>query len=116
MMDSRLDFCPTRNVYDTRLDEVAMKLSKAELVAILAVCGISTQAVGAAQPQDNGAMSAVDHSDMTLLGGKDSACGAGSCGADEKGAEAAKKKHGGDKKEEKKSDKKADSKEKSDKK
>ncbi len=97
-----------------------MKITKNELLAIIAAAGVSSGAAIAANLDQNSdsSFSKVERSgSATYLG--DSACGKGSCGKDEKGAAAAKEKHAkkeGSKKEakpkeEKKEEKKSDKKE-----
>lgn len=95
-----------------------MKITKNELLAIIAAAGVSSGASAMAAQLDqnsNSSFSKVERSgSATYLG--DSACGKGSCGKDEKGAAAAKEKHSkkeGNKKEakpkeEKKEEKKSD--------
>lgn len=88
------------------------RLSKNEVLALLAVAGVTggTCVVNAAETTSNNILSpmgVVEHPSMSRLGG-DAACGAGACGADDKGAAAAKKKH--DKSKDAKSDKKSDKK------
>ena len=73
-----------------------MKITKNELLAIIAAAGVSSGATAIAATLDqnsNSSFSKVERSgSATYLG--DSACGKGSCGKDEKGAAAAKEKHG----------------------
>lgn len=89
-----------------------MKITKNELLAILAAAGVTTgsSAIAANLDQNSdSSFSKVERSgSATYLG--DSSCGKGSCGKDEKGAAAAKDKHG--KKESKKESKSKDKEEK----
>ncbi|MBX9571300.1 MAG: hypothetical protein K2X77_20555 [Candidatus Obscuribacterales bacterium] len=89
------------------------KISKHELLAILAAVGVSGSSCAYAanldSNSDNG-FGKSEHSGATKLG-DDSKCGKGSCGTDEKGAAAAqekKKKKDADKKAAKKDEKKKD--------
>ncbi|MBX9688875.1 MAG: hypothetical protein K2X27_19355 [Candidatus Obscuribacterales bacterium] len=68
------------------------KISKTEMLAILAAAGLSagSSAIAADTNNDN-ALGKTEHAARNL--GTESACGKGSCGKDEKGAEAAKAKH-----------------------
>lgn len=75
--------------------EMSMKtrLSQSDLLSIIAAAGIVTSATAAvAAPDSTAKTPALKVADKTkpAAGGKDSACGKGSCGTDEKGAEAAK--------------------------
>ena len=79
-----------------------MRIEKKELLALVALLGVSVN--GAVACGENGGdcckkLDAIDRSSGKQLGGKEEACGAGACGADEKGAAAAKKKHDEAKKE-----------------
>lgn len=70
------------------------KLSKKELLAVLAIAGVTGAGVHAADTasdQGGDAFKVIEHPSMSRLG-SDEACGKGACGKDEKGAEAAKKK------------------------
>lgn len=100
------------------------KISKSEVLAILAATGVSSSSLAMAtslDPQNsNSSLGKVEHSGPTYLG-DESKCGKGSCGKDEKGAAAAKekkeekkvkaKKEVKEKKAEKKSEKKEEKKE-----
>lgn len=97
------------------------RLTRSEMLALLAIAGVASGACAVNAAEKSGSsniapMGVVEHPTMSRLG-SDSACGAGSCGADDKGAAAAKKKHdkGGktpdksaDKKKSEKSDKKTE--------
>lgn len=88
------------------------RLSRNEVLALLAIAGVAG-GTGGVSASDNttsniSPMGVVEHPSMSRLG-SDSACGKGSCGADDKGAAAAKKKHA-EKKAEKKVEKKAEEK------
>ncbi|MBY0546357.1 MAG: hypothetical protein K2W95_03645 [Candidatus Obscuribacterales bacterium] len=96
------------------------RLTRNEMLALLAIAGVASGACAVNAAEKSGStniapMGVVEHPTMSRLG-SDSACGAGACGADDKGAAAAKKKH--DKGDKKTPDKSADKKksEKSDKK
>lgn len=69
-----------------------MKITKNELLAIIAAAGVSSGATAIAAKLDQNANSSFSkverNGSATYLG--DSACGKGSCGKDEKGAAAAK--------------------------
>lgn len=71
------------------------RITTLDLLAILAVAGISTntlaQAANSDQSTKPGALQAVEKTSKTNLG-SDSACGKGACGTDESGAKAAKEK------------------------
>lgn len=75
------------------------KLGKSELLAVIAMAGVSTCAAQAAKPVDAGAAKAslkVQQPATQLAdkqNNKESACGKGSCGVDESGAKAAQEKH-----------------------
>lgn len=86
------------------------KISKQELLAIVAALGVSGGSCAYASSPDSSTdtFGKTEHSGTTKLGG-DSKCGKGSCGTDEKGAAAAQEKH--KKKEAKKAEKKAEKKE-----
>lgn len=88
------------------------KISKNELLAILAAAGVTSGSAVLAtnldQNNDINALGKVEHAGATFLG-DESSCGKGSCGKDEKGAQAAKEKRA--KKEVKKTAKKAEKKE-----
>ncbi len=91
------------------------KISKTELLAILAATGVSSSTLAIASTPDvnqNSSLGKVEHSGPRYLA-DESKCGKGSCGKDEKGASAAKKKHAEKKvkKEEKKEEKKVEKKE-----
>jgi len=79
------------------------KISKTELLAILAVAGVSGANSGAlaanldSNSNDIGALGKSEHSRPAYLA-DNSSCGKGSCGKDEKGAAAAKEKKGKTKK------------------
>lgn len=80
------------------------KIARKELLAILAATGVSSSAALAANLDSNNetnSLGKIEHSGLGYLA-DESACGKGSCGKDEKGAEAAKEKHGKAKKEKKK--------------
>lgn len=83
------------------------KISKHELLAILAAAGVSGSSCAMAANVDSqsDSLGKVEHAGLSKLGA-DSKCGKGSCGTDEKGAAAAKEKH-----EKKKEEKKAERKE-----
>ena len=86
------------------------KISKKELLAILAATGMTgSAAIAANLDSDNGSsLGKLEHSQAKYLGTEESKCGKGSCGKDEKGAAAAKEKH--EKKEVKKEAKKGEKK------
>lgn len=81
------------------------KISRNDVLAILAALGVSSGSAVLANSNDsndNGkSLGKVEHQGSTYLG-DESKCGKGSCGKDEKGAAAAKKKHAEKKKDEKK--------------
>lgn len=82
------------------------KISKTELLAILAAAGVSSGSMAIASDGSDstaGSLGKVEHTSPSYLG-DESKCGKGSCGKDEKGAEAAKEKKA---KKEKKSKKEA---------
>ncbi len=75
------------------------KLGRSEVLALLAMAGISAGVAEAAnidaskQNQSN-SLQVIEQPAATQLGsGKDSACGKGACGTDESGAKAAQQKH-----------------------
>ena len=75
------------------VEKAMKKLSKIELVAILATVGVSAGSCAIAADLDSSstALGKVEHQSATKLGA-DSKCGKGSCGTDEKGAAAAQEK------------------------
>ncbi len=91
------------------------RLSRNEMLALLTVAGVASGTCGAIASDKSTSnispMGVVEHQSMSRLG-SDNACGKGSCGADDKGAADAKKKHPTkvDQKKDKKADKKADKK------
>ncbi len=72
------------------------KFSKTELLAILAAAGVCSSTAAIASNvdtnDDTNALGKLEHQGRSYLG-DESSCGKGSCGKDEKGAEAAKEKH-----------------------
>ena len=86
------------------------KISKQELLTILAAIGVSGSSCAYAANLDssNDGLGKTEHPGTIKLG-DDAKCGKGSCGTDEKGAAAAQDKH--KKKEAKKAEKKAEKKE-----
>lgn len=71
------------------------KISKTELLAILAATGVSNSTIAIASTPDanqSNSLGKVEHSGPRYLA-DESKCGKGSCGKDEKGAAEAKKKH-----------------------
>jgi uncharacterized low-complexity protein len=74
------------------------RISKSEITAILALIGLSSAAAGSAQlvaqAHDANHMFVAEKASPASKS-KDSACGKGSCGTDDKGAAAAKKAHAG---------------------
>lgn len=97
------------------------RLTRNEMLALLAIAGVASSACAVSAAEKSASnkispMGVVEHPTMSRLG-SDSACGAGACGADDKGAAAAKKKHdkssktpakSADKKKSEKSDKKSE--------
>lgn len=97
------------------------RLTRNEMLALLAIAGVASGTCSVSAAENTGSnkiapLGVLEHPTMSRLG-SDSACGAGSCGADEKGAAAAKKKHekdtkapakSADKKKSEKSDKKTE--------